>query len=362
MKKPTELTIPKTSALLIGAYTESVEESNVAMAELKALAESAGLVVADCIIQRRRQLDPKTLIGKGKIEEIVELSQKLEVNLLIFDKELKPSQLRAITSLTDLKVIDRSMLILDIFAQRAKTSEGRLQVELAQLKYSLPRLTDLDSGLSRLTGGIGGRGPGETKLEISRRRARERIAILQEQINEISKRRGVKRNKRESQQIPVIAIVGYTNAGKSTLLNALTKSSTWTEDKLFATLDTTSRRMYLASGLEVIFVDTVGFIRDLPKELVTAFKATLEEIETADVLLHLADITDPDLSRRIKVVADTLESLNVYTKPQILVLNKIDAFESEQVKILAEQFHALTISAKQRIGLQELIQNLRNCV
>jgi GTPase len=342
-------------ALLIGAYTASARQANSSMAELEELARTAGIEVLDKVIQRRRKLDPKTVIGKGKIEEIVLHSLDLGADLLIFDRELSPGQLRSITNITEIRVIDRSMLILDIFAQRAVSSEGRLQVELAQLKYSLPRLTETDTGLSRLTGGIGGRGPGETKLEIGRRRARDRIADLERRIDKVARQRGVRRERRKQRGVPVVAIVGYTNAGKSTLLNSLTKGDVFVESKLFATLDPSSRRMRFPNDQEVVFVDTVGFIRELPKELVAAFRATLEEVSEADLLLHLVDASNPEMKQQIETVEDTLRLLGFSHKPHILVFNKADKLSGIQMKALTHTFNALSVSALTRKGFSELV-------
>ncbi len=346
-------------AILIGAYRGTEQEASSSMAELRELARTAGIHVLDTVSQRRKALDPKTVVGKGKLEEIVLRSLDLGANLLVFDQELLPGQLRSITNGTELRVIDRSMLILDIFAQRATTSEGRLQVELAQLKYSLPRLTEKDTGLSRLTGGIGGRGPGETKLEISRRRVRDRISDLERRIDKLGDQRGLRRERRQHRGVPVIAIVGYTNAGKSTLLNALTKGNVFVENKLFATLDPASRRMRFPNEREVIFVDTVGFIRDLPKELIAAFRATLEEVREADFLIHLVDATNPELRKQIEVVERTLESLELGGKPLMLVLNKVDQLSELETKSLVGALGAFPVSAVARTGFSELISELQ---
>ena len=345
--------------ILVGAYTGSKIEAQYSMEELAELARTAGLEVADTLVQRRRSLDPKTLIGKGKIEEIVLHSLNLGVDLLIFDGELSPAQLRSISKITDLRIVDRSMLILDVFAQRAVSSEGRLQVELAQLKYSLPRLTETDTGLSRLTGGIGGRGPGETKLEIGRRRARDRIAKLERRIDKISRQRGLRREQRQKKEVPVIAIIGYTNAGKSTLLRALTKTEVFVEQQMFATLDPAIRRMRFPNDREVVFVDTVGFIRELPKELLAAFRATLEEVSEAEVLLHLVDATSRDLKRQIEIVESTLSSLGMSDKPSLLVLNKIDRLTALEVSMLSNSLDAMAVSASTREGIAELLFELQ---
>ncbi|MCB0339546.1 MAG: GTPase HflX, partial [Bdellovibrionales bacterium] len=271
----------KPKALLVGVYQISAGDAQDSINELKELARTAGVRVADVIVQRRKP-DPRTLLGKGKLEEIVLHCLRVGADMLIFDTELRPSQWRIITNSTELKVLDRSMLILDIFAQHARSADGRLQVELAQLRYNLPRLVEKDAGLSRLTGGIGGRGPGETKLEISRRRIRDRIGFLEKRIEKLSKQRQLRRRPRQEQGIPVVAVLGYTNVGKSTLFNALTASSVVAENKLFATLDAAHRRLrfphrdnsFLDRNDSVILTDTVGFIRELPKELTNAFRAT----------------------------------------------------------------------------------------
>ncbi len=349
----------KDKAILVGAYVSSAKDAQASMAELEELARTAGIEILDKVSQRRRSLDPKTVIGKGKIEELVLHCLDLGAELVIFDRELSPGQLRSIANLTELKVIDRSMLILDIFAQRAKSSEGKLQVELAQLKYSLPRLTESDSGLSRLSGGIGGRGPGETKLEIGRRRAKDKISDLEKRIQQISRQRELRRDRRQSRGVPVISIVGYTNAGKSTLLNALTKGDVFVENKLFATLDTSSRRMRFPNEKEVIFIDTVGFIRELPKELVAAFRATLEEVGEADILLHLVDASNPEFRKQIEVVDNTLSSLGFNDKPRILVFNKTDLLSEIEIQGLKNTYDAYVISAAKRQGLEELVSCLQ---
>lgn len=345
--------------VLVGAYTDGGSDAAASMEELKELARTAGLNISDVIIQRRKSLDPRTVIGAGKVEQVVLQCLNLGADLLIFDRELSPSQLRSITNLTELRVLDRSMLILDIFAQRARSSEGRLQVELAQLKYSLPRLTERDSGLSRLSGGIGGRGPGETKLEISRRRVRDRIADLEKRIDKVASQRGLRRSRRQERGVPVVAIIGYTNSGKSTLLNALTKGDVLVENKLFATLDPSSRRMRFPNDREVVFVDTVGFIRELPDELVAAFRATLEEVGEADLLVQLVDASNPDFRQQIDVVTQTLSDLGFAEKSRILVFNKIDLLSDFETRALLTNYQALAVSAVQRRGFENLISRIQ---
>ena len=275
--------------------------------------------------------------------------------MLVFDKDLQPAQARTISDATTLKVIDRTMLILDIFAQHAKSRDGKMQVELAQLKYTLPRLIEKNTMMSRLTGGIGGRGPGETKLEINRRRARERITLLQRQIDNLSSERHERRKMRRRRALPVIGIVGYTNAGKSTLLNTLTKSDVLAEDKLFATLDPTSRRMRFPDERELILTDTVGFIRDLPQDLVTAFRATLEELSEADLLMHVLDASDPAMEEQRRAVEKILFELELSDKPRLLVYNKIDKLDAEGFASLPFDREAVALSAFDKETVRPLL-------
>jgi len=324
------------------------------MAELAALAETAGVEVVEQIIQLREHIDPKFLLGKGRLEQVVIQAIDLDVETLIFDCNLSPSQASSIATSTDLKVIDRTQLILDIFAQRAESKDGKLQVELAQLKYTLPRLGQKDDGLSRLTGGIGGRGPGETKLEIGRRRARERLERLQKQLKELEKQRHERRRLRRSEDIPVIAIVGYTNAGKSTLLNTLTNAGVLAENKLFATLDTRSRRLSLPQGNVVILSDTVGFIRDMPKDLFAAFRATFEEAADADLILELVDASDEEEATHRKETERLIEELELGEIPRLTVYNKADRLDPAAAEALGHEPDSLVISAREPTSLRAL--------
>jgi len=322
--------------------------------ELQELIRAAGVEVAASIEQKRRAVHPRTGVGPGKLKQIVFEGMRRGAGVAIFDIDLKPAQSRAFEDATGLKAIDRTQLILDIFAQRAKSGDGKLQVELAQLKYSLPRLTDKDAGLSRLTGGIGGRGPGETVMEIGRRRIRDRIRSLERQTEKLSRQRDVRRRRRR-EGVPVLSIVGYTNAGKSTLLNALTRSEVEAADQLFMTLDPTSRRLRFPRHGEVVVTDTVGFISDLPKDLVAAFRATLEELEDADLLLHVVDASDESLERKQRAVERLLEELKLGEIPRLLVLNKCDRLPPDQVPHLVRRLEGVAISATRREGLLELI-------
>jgi GTPase len=295
-------------------------------------------------LQLRDQIDPKWVLGKGKLEDVVIRAIDKDVSVLIFDRELSPTQASSIASQTDLQVIDRTQLILDIFAQRAETNDGKLQVELAQLKYRLPRLGLKDDALSRLTGGIGGRGPGETKLEIGRRRARERVTRLERELAKLTKQRQQRRRRRGQGSDPIIAIVGYTNAGKSTLLNTLTGAGVIAEDKLFATLDTRARRLILPNGKFAILTDTVGFIRDMPKDLFAAFKATFEEAADADLLLEVVDSSNPEQEQHEETTEALLRKLDLEHLPRLIVRNKVDLLSAEERQSLEAdpRFVALT--------------------
>jgi GTPase len=345
-------------AILVSVTTGTVASAQESLEELRELARSSGVVVLDSIVQRRQKLDPRSLVGRGKLDELIIRSLQLGADVIIFDQNLSPAQLRVINEATDLKIIDRTQLILDIFAQRAQSREGKIQVELAQLKYMLPRLSGSGTEMSRLMGGIGGRGPGETKLEVDRRRVRDRIHHLEKQIEQIRTSRRVQRARRERRDLPIISIVGYTNAGKSTLLNALTESAVTAEDRMFATLDPTSRRLRLPRDQEVIINDTVGFIRDLPPDLITAFRATLEEMERSDVLIHLADASSEHFENHIASVEKILEELKLSEIPRMLVFNKADLLNDDELENLRRAFGAVVISAIDRGSLMHMIERL----
>lgn len=349
-------------AVFVGAYTTPRKIWQSSIDELQELASSAGVQVVDVMTQQRKKLDPRTVVGGGKLEDICLQALHEGAEMIIFDGELSPSQLNAITDSTDLKVLDRTMLILDIFARRAVSQEGKLQVELAQLHYSQPRLAKKQTGLSRLTGGIGGVGPGETKLQVDKRRVRDRIAKIEKEVKKVSKQRKMRRDRRNSKGLPVFALVGYTNAGKSTLLNALTKSKIHAKDELFATLDPTARRLRFPKEKEVIITDTVGFIRELPKGLMAAFEATLEELHEADVLLHVVDGSDSDMDRQVNAVEGVLENLELMDKKRIIVMNKIDEMDSRFIKPKAKKLGALAVSALSRQGLDELMVQCERAV
>ncbi len=327
--------------------------------ELEDLAQSTDLVVIDKIIQRVKEINPKYLLGEGKFKELIIKAMDRGATLLVFDQNLTPSQIRAISEMTELKVIDRSQLILDIFAKRAHSLDGKVQVELAQLRYMLPRLTGKGTAMSRLAGGIGGRGPGETKLEVDRRRIKERIHHLENELKKLNLARQQRKKRRKELSIPIVSIIGYTNAGKSTLLNALTKSSVFVEDKMFATLDTSSRRLKFPEEKEIIITDTVGFIRDLPKDLIAAFKSTLEELEDASLLIHLVDISNPYFENHIDSVNSILKELNLDIKPMIIVFNKIDKVSSEEVKQICKRYDGIGISAINKETLIPLIDEIK---
>ncbi|MBA4367780.1 MAG: GTPase HflX [Desulfobacterium sp.] len=354
--------VGKERALLVSVTTDFRQKAEESLEELKELTESCGIEVASTILQHRKKIDSRFLMGRGKLSELSILAVFERITMVIFDTELNPAQIRSITDQVDLKIIDRTQLILDIFAQRAQSREGKLQVELAQLKYLLPRLVTKNTAMSRLTGGIGGRGPGETKLEINRRRVRDRINILEKALNLVRKQRKQQKSKRNKHNLPIISIVGYTNAGKSSLLNTLTKSNVLVENRLFATLDPSSRRMRFPREMEVIITDTVGFIRNLPKELMVAFRATLEELENADLLLHVIDLSNPRFEEQIKSVEKIIEELNLEKIPMLCVLNKQDLVPEETVEKYCRQYKAISISATKASTLRPMIEKMESII
>ena len=350
---------PRALLVSVAAQPRIIQERN--LDELAELARTAGLVVAGRMVQRVAQVNPKFILGKGKMAELEVLALEGRAGILVFDGELSPAQLHNLADITERKVLDRTQLILDIFAQHAVTRAGKLQVELAQLRYTQPRLTGKNRAMDRLMGGIGGRGPGETKLETDRRRSRERMARLRKELDQLRRQRAFTRSRRARRGIPMAALVGYTNAGKSTLLNNLTRSEVLAENKLFATLDPTTRRLRFPAEREIILADTVGFIRNLPRELMDAFRATLEELESADLLVHVADASHPDLLQQITSVETILEELELQHMPRILLLNKWDLLDVPARAELADAFpHAIPVSARTGDGLKRLLEVLEN--
>ena len=351
----------KPRALLVSVSTQArvLQERN--LDELESLARTAGLTVAGRMVNRTSRINPKFILGRGKAAELEVSALQGHADMLVFDGELSPPQLHNLADITERKVIDRTQLILDIFAQHAVTKAGKLQVELAQLRYTQPRLVGKNRAMDRLMGGIGGRGPGETKLETDRRRNRERMAHIRKELERLRRQRALVRSHRSENGIPLAALVGYTNAGKSTLLNALTRSSVFVADKLFATLDPTTRRLRFPAEREIILADTVGFIRNLPRELVDAFRATLEELEAADMFLHVADAAHPDLLQQIQSVEGILEELSLGGVPRILLLNKWDQLSVAARAELADMFpRALPVAGKTGEGLRGLLALLEN--
>lgn len=350
-------------AVLCGVHTggdplfDTTEDS---IEELKRLADTAGAVVKGTLIQNREAPESGTYLGEGKLLELKCAIEELGANMVIFDDELSPVQIRNIERELEVRVIDRSMLILDIFAMRAQSAEGKIQVELAQLKYMLPRLAGIGASMSRLGAGIGTRGPGETKLETDRRHIRRKIAHLTEELKEIEKHRELIRTRRKKEGIPTIALVGYTNAGKSTLLNKLTGAEVFAEDKLFATLDPTVRAMELEDGRSVLLSDTVGFIRKLPHHLIKAFKSTLDEAALADVLLIVADSSSDEVKSHLEIVFKTLEDIGAKNKPMVCAFNKAELLGGENAAYIPEAEHTVYISAKTGMGLSELISVLND--
>jgi len=353
-----EANTEKERALLVSVTTSSRKTAMDSLEELEELALSSDIEIVGKMLQQRREINSKFLLGPGKLQDLIITALQKGVTLIIFDQELNPSQIGSITDQIDLKVIDRTQLILDIFAQRAQTKEGKLQVEHAQLKYLLPRLVTKNTAMSRLTGGIGGRGPGETKLEINRRRVRDRIRRVENDLLRVRKQRKQQKSKRKKRDLTVISIIGYTNAGKSTLLNTLTKSRVRAESRLFATLDPSSRRLKFPKDIEVIITDTVGFIKNLPKDLMVAFRATLEELESADLLVHVIDISNPRFKDQIKSVEKILSDLNLDAIPLIRVLNKKDLIDKVTVESLVKRLGGTAISAKDKSTLMPLIKKM----
>lgn len=345
-------------AVLVSLVTDEIKRSGIdpeySLEELVRLAETASVEVVSTLTQNREMPDGKWLIGKGKVEELRAVMQELDANTAIFDHELTGAQVRNLEEVLDAKIIDRTQLILDIFAQRAKTREGIIQVELAQLSYLLPRLSGHGKNLSRLGGGIGTRGPGESKLETDRRHIRNRIAELKRQLAEVVKTRNLHRERRKKSGVTQVALVGYTNAGKSTMMRQLTAADVFVEYQLFATLDPTSRTWTLPNGKEVVLTDTVGFIQNLPHELVAAFRATLEEVNEADLILHIVDASSSMREDQMRVVADILQQLGAGAKPEIVIYNKKDICSPEQLQLLPQDAQHILISAYDEADLMKV--------
>ena len=363
--KQVKKTAQEVRAILVTVNSTMNEATQIAIDEFKSLVASDNITILDTVIQKRPLPDPKYIVGKGKLHEIYIKALALDANLIIFDHEMSPSQARSISDFVDIKVVDRTQIILDIFAKRAHTMEGKIQVELALHKYNMPRLVGKNPYLSRIgTGGSAGggpaRGPGETKLEIDRRRAKERITKLEKEINIIKEKRRLKRHSRQKNQIPVISIIGYTNTGKSTLLNTLTNSDVLAADMPFATLDPSSKRLRFPRDFDVVITDTVGFIRDLPEDLRNAFMATLEELEYADLLLEVIDASDPHFLYRIQAVDEILRNLGLHEKQRIKVFNKADKCDKEYIETISSKYGGLTISAINRATLKPLIEKMES--
>lgn len=345
-------------AILVSVSSRPRIEQEEAMAELVELARSDDILVLDAVIQRPHEINPRTLLGAGKMKELIVRALQKGATLLVFDQNLTPAQAKAVTDMTEIKVIDRTQLILDIFARRAHTRDGKVQVELAQLRYRLSRLTGKGTAMSRLTGGIGGRGPGEMKLEVDRRRVRDRITRLEKELESLARGRRERRSRRVQAKIPILSLVGYTNAGKSTLLNALTESRVHTEDRLFATLDTSTRRLRFPREREVIVTDTVGFIRDLPPDLTRAFQSTLDELRDASLLLHVVDISNPRFESQIESVDRILEELRLGAIPRLLVLNKVDRAAADVAPFLVRRLGGVAVSALHPETLPPLLEEV----
>ena len=344
--------------ILVGVETAEGDDTRQSLEELEELGQTAGAVTVGMVIQKRERMHPGTYIGKGKIEEVAQLVRSRQADTVVCDDELSPAQLRNLSDALDVKVIDRTVMILDIFAKHATTNEGKLQVELAQLRYRSSHLIGERSELSRLGGGIGTRGPGEQKLEQDRRLIRNRISQLKKELEQVTRTRTLTRKKRQENSIPVVAIVGYTNAGKSTLLNYLTGAGVLSQDKLFATLDPTTRNLELESGQQIMLTDTVGFIRKLPHHLIEAFKSTLEEAKYSDIILHVVDCSNPNMDMQMHVVYETLRELKVGDKIIVTVFNKIDQKEDGEFPRDLQSDYQVQISAKTGAGLDELLSTL----
>lgn len=355
-----ELKEKEERVILVGVSISDADDTKDSLEELEELAKTAGAKTVGVVIQNREYMHPGTYVGKGKIDEIKELIWELDATGIICDDELSPAQMKNLQDELDVKVMDRTLLILDIFAARATTSEGKIQVELAQLKYRQSRLAGFGISLSRLGGGIGTRGPGEKKLEMDRRLIKGRITQLNRELKEVRRHRELTREHRAKTKIPVVAIVGYTNAGKSTLLNKLTGANVLEEDKLFATLDPTTRNLRLPSGQEILLTDTVGFIRKLPHHLIEAFKSTLEEAKYADMILHVVDASNPQMDEQMHIVYETLKGLDVTDKPVITAFNKQDRLTQSVVLRDFKADHIVNISAKTGEGLEKMQEILEN--
>lgn len=358
MSEPLKIEEIIEQVVLVGVSQQENDDAEDSLTELAELAETAGAQVVGMTIQNRESVHPGTYVGKGKLQELRQMVLELEATGIICDDELSPAQLRNMEEILECKVMDRTLVILDIFASRASTSEGKIQVELAQLKYRMSRLIGLGISMSRLGGGIGTRGPGEKKLEMDRRLIKSRIAQLNRELSQVQMHREVTRGQRERSQVKVAAIVGYTNAGKSTLLNRLTHASVLEEDKLFATLDPTTRNLKLGSGQEILLTDTVGFIRKLPHHLIEAFRSTLEEAKYADIIIHVVDSSNPQREKQMHIVYETLQNLGVSGKKMITLFNKQDQVEEDAVGKDAKADKTLKISAKTGEGLEQLLEVL----
>jgi len=346
-------------AILVGVKDgQGIDSLENSLEELKELARTSSVHVLDTIVQNADRMKPKYLLGKGKLRELIIRALQLGASLLIFDRELTPAQVRSISEITEMKVVDRTQLILDIFARHAHTLDGKIQVELAQLKYILPRLKENTAAFSRLAGGIGGRGPGEQKLEVDRRHIRNRISYLEKKLEAISKSRRQRRAKRSNSSLPIVSIIGYTNAGKSTLLNALTNSHVLVEDLYFATLDTSTRRLRFPREREVIITDTVGFLRSLPPDLLGAFRSTLEELEDANLLLHVVDLSNSHFSEQMDAVTQILSDLNLSHIPILQVFNKVDKVPEEVLSAYRKRYEGVFISARSLDTLAPLIMQM----